>query len=146
MAMFTCGSLLAGWGPNFPVLLLGRLVQAAGAGILMPMVMTVLMLTFPVEKRGTAMGLFSIVIAFAPAIGPTVAGIIIDQAQLAHHVLTSSPALSALVIVFAGRSRWRRARPPTSTAVTLDKPSVVLSSVGFGALLYGFSTIGATRA
>ena len=142
MAMFTCGSLLAGWGPNFPVLLLGRLVQAAGAGILMPMVMTVLMLTFPVEKRGTAMGLFSIVIAFAPAIGPTVAGIIIDQANW-HIMFFIISALSALVIVFAAIALEKTA-PANKTAVTLDKPSVVLSSVGFGALLYGFSTIGAT--
>ena len=142
MAMFTCGSLLAGWGPNFPVLLLGRLVQAAGAGILMPTVMTVLMLTFPVEKRGTAMGLFSIVIAFAPAIGPTVAGIIIDQANW-HIMFFIISALSALVIVFAAIALEKTA-PANKTAVTLDKPSVVLSSVGFGALLYGFSTIGAT--
>ena len=59
MVIFTAGSALAGWGPNFAVLLLGRLVQAAGAGILMPLVMTVLMWTFPVDKRGTAMGLFN---------------------------------------------------------------------------------------
>ena len=62
MLIFTAGSALAGWGPNFPVLLAGRLLQAAGAGILMPMVMTVLMLTFPPERRGSAMGLFGIVI------------------------------------------------------------------------------------
>ena len=60
MVIFTLGSFLAGWGPSFVVLLLGRLVQAAGAGILMPLVMTVLMWTFPVDKRGTAMGLFGI--------------------------------------------------------------------------------------
>lgn len=66
MLIFTAGSALSGWGPNFPVLLAGRLLQAAGAGILMPMVMTVLMLTFPPERRGSAMGLFGIVIAFAP--------------------------------------------------------------------------------
>ncbi|MEG0096195.1 MAG: MFS transporter, partial [Raoultibacter sp.] len=57
MAIFMVGSLLAGWGPSFAVLLLGRLVQAVGAGVLMPMVMVVLMLLFPVERRGTAMGL-----------------------------------------------------------------------------------------
>lgn len=78
MLIFTAGSALSGWGPNFPVLLAGRLLQAAGAGILMPMVMTVLMLTFPPERRGSAMGLFGIVIAFAPAIGPSAAGFVID--------------------------------------------------------------------
>ena len=98
MVIFTAGSALAGWGPNFAVLLLGRLVQAAGAGILMPLVMTVLMWTFPVDKRGTAMGLFGIVIAFGPAIGPTAAGIIIDRATW-HDMFYIITALSAAVVV-----------------------------------------------
>ena len=63
MSIFAIGSLLAAWGPNFPVLLSGRIVQAVGAGVLMPMVMSVLMLTFPIERRGFAMGLFGIVMA-----------------------------------------------------------------------------------
>ena len=141
MAIFACGSLLAGWGPNFPVLLVGRLVQASGAGILMPMVMTVLMLLFPVEKRGTAMGLFSIVIAFAPAIGPTVAGVVIDQADW-HIMFYLITALSVLVILCAAFA-LEKMKAAGKEAATLDKPSVLLSSVGFGALLYGFSTIGA---
>lgn len=141
MSVFAVGSLLAGWGPTFAVVLVGRLVQAAGAGILMPMVMTVLMLTFPVEKRGTAMGLFSIVIAFAPAIGPTVAGIIIDQANW-HIMFFIITALSLVVIVC---SLFALDRVPTGkTPPALDKLSVLLSSVGFGGLLYGFSTIGSS--
>ena len=69
MAIFTAGSAIAGWGPNFPTILAGRLVQAAGEGVMMPLVMTELMLMFPVEKRGTAMGLYGLVIGFAPALG-----------------------------------------------------------------------------
>ena len=98
MVIFTLGSFLAGWGPSFVVLLLGRLVQAAGAGILMPLVMTVLMWTFPVDKRGTAMGLFGIVIAFGPAIGPTVAGVIIDRYTW-HDMFYIITALSAVVVL-----------------------------------------------
>lgn len=79
MSLFAVGTLLAAVGLNFPVLLGGRLVQAAGAGILMPVTMTVLMLVFPVDRRGSAMGIFGLVIAFAPAIGPTVAGFVIDK-------------------------------------------------------------------
>ena len=71
MIAFIIGSLLAAWGPNFAVLLTGRMIQACGAGVLMPMVMTVMLLTFPVDRRGFAMGLFGIIISFAPAIGPT---------------------------------------------------------------------------
>lgn len=140
MLIFTCGSALAGWGANFFVLLLGRLVQAAGAGILMPMGMTVLMRTFPVEKRGTAMGLFGVVIAFAPAIGPTIAGLIIDQADW-HIMFWGITVLSAIVVVAAFLA-IEKTDPLAKGDVVMDKLSVVLSSVGFGALLYGFSTIG----
>ena len=139
MGIFTAGSLLAGWGPSFPVLLAGRLLQAAGAGILMPMVMTVLMLTFPVDKRGSAMGLFGVVIAFAPAIGPTVAGLIIDNASW-HDMFFIIAGLSALVIACSLFVLERTSAPDKQTS--LDKPSVVSSSLGFGCLLYGFSVIG----
>ncbi len=139
MILFTCGTALAAWGPNFPVLLAGRLVQAGGAGILMPLVMTVLMWTFPVDRRGTAMGVFGIVIAFAPAIGPTVAGIIIDQANW-HIMFWIIAALCAVVIVFAGAVLERGGE--TNKDVTLDVASVILSTLGFGGLLYGLSAIG----
>ncbi|HIY83588.1 MAG TPA: DHA2 family efflux MFS transporter permease subunit [Candidatus Rubneribacter avistercoris] len=139
MAVFTLGSFLAGWGPNFAVLLLGRLVQAAGAGILMPLVMTVLMWTFPVEKRGTAMGLFGVVIAFGPAIGPTVAGVIIDSYTW-HDLFYIITALSATVVVIAAFALQKGG--DTNKDVTLDVPSVIMSTLGFGGLLYGLSTIG----
>lgn len=139
MIIFTLGSTLAGWGPNFAILLGGRLVQAAGAGILMPLVMTVLMRTFPVEKRGTAMGLFSIVIGFGPAIGPTVAGLIIDHASW-HVMFFIIAGLSALILVLAGIVMDRGGA--TNKDVTLDALSVVLSTLGFGGLLYGLSAIG----
>ena len=139
MVLFTAGTMLAAWGPNFPVLLAGRLIQAAGAGILMPLVMTVLMWTFPIDRRGTAMGVFGIVIAFAPAVGPTVAGIIIDQANW-HIMFWIIAALCAAVIVFAGAALERGGK--TNKDVKLDMVSVVLSTLGFGGLLYGLSAIG----
>ncbi len=139
MVIFTAGSALAGWGPNFSVLLLGRLVQAAGAGILMPLVMTVLMWTFPIDKRGTAMGLFGIVIAFGPAIGPTVAGVIIDQYTW-HEMFYIITVLSAVVVLVGAFVLDKGGE--TNKDVTLDIPSVILSSFGFGGLLYGLSTIG----
>lgn len=139
MGLFTVGSLLACWGPNFPVLLAGRLVQAAGAGVLMPMVMSVLMKTFPVEKRGSAMGMFGLVIAFAPAVGPTIAGLVIDHASW-HFMFFAIAVLSALVIVTALFAIPDAA--PAHPDAHLDKPSVLLSTLGFGGLLYGLSTIG----
>ena len=87
MALFTLGSLLAGLGHTFAMLLAGRLVQAAGAGILMPMTMTVLMIMFPVDKRGSRHGPVRPGHRFRPAIGPTGSGPHRRSGELAHHVL-----------------------------------------------------------
>ena len=55
-SVFALGTLCCAWGFDFNILLLGRLIQAAGAGILMPLSMTVLLVTFPIEKRGLRPG------------------------------------------------------------------------------------------
>lgn len=141
MAIFALGSLLCGIAPNFPLLLTGRLAQAAGAGILMPMVMTVLMLMFPVERRGTAMGMFGVVIAFGPAIGPTVAGLVIDH--YSWRDLFLAIALFAAVVIAITPFVLQK-QQPNSEGVTLDKPSLILSTLGFGTMLYGFSVIGSS--
>ena len=140
MGLFAVGTLMCAWGPNFGVLLGGRLVQAAGAGILMPMSMTVLLITFPIERRGSAMGIFGLIIAFAPAIGPTISGIMVDVASwhIMFYVITG---LSAVVIVLAAFLIDSKMREDEAKA-SLDIPSVILSTLGFGGMLYGFSAIG----
>ena len=139
LGIFAAGSLIAGWGPSFGVLFAGRMIQAAGAGVMMPLVMTVLMLTFPADKRGTAMGIFSVVIAFAPAVGPSLAGIVIDHAGW-HAMLYIVTALSVAAIA-AAYAFLTNVGERNRTA-KLDKPSVILSTLGLGSLLYGCSTIG----
>ncbi|WP_251198205.1 MDR family MFS transporter [Anaerotardibacter muris] len=139
MSVFAIGSLMAAWGPNFPVLLGGRIVQAIGAGVLMPMVMTVLMLTFPLEKRGFAMGLFGIVMAFGPAIGPTAAGVIIDAAD--WHIMFYVVTILAAIVAVATPFTMEKIEPK-SKDLHLDIPSVIMSTIGFGSLLYSFSIVG----
>lgn len=139
MSIFALGSLCAAWGPNFPVLLAGRIVQAIGAGVLMPMVMTVLMLTFPLERRGFAMGLFGIVMAFGPAIGPTAAGIVIDIAN--WHIMFYVVTVLAIIVAIIAPFTMDKVAPKDPTA-KLDIPSVMLSTIGFGSLLYSFSVVG----
>lgn len=139
MVVFSTGSACAGWGPSFIILLVGRLLQAAGAGILMPMVMTVIMLTFPPEKRGFASGLFGIVIAFAPAFGPSAAGFIIDAYN--WHVLFWIIVALSLAVIVASLFALERTSMESKN-VTLDKISLVQSTIGFGSLLYGLSSIG----
>ncbi len=140
MLLFAAGTLLAALGPNFPVLLAGRLVQASGAGILMPVTMTVLMLVFPVDRRGSAMGIFGLVIAFAPAIGPTVAGFVIDQAD--WHILFYLIFGLALAITAASLFLVDNKAPANKGDSVLDPLSLALSTLGFGLMLYGFSALG----
>lgn len=135
-ALFTAGSLAAAVAPNFWVLLLGRVLQAACTGMSMPMVFTVILLVFPREKRGTAMGVIGLIIGFAPAVGPSVAGLLVDSVGW-RALFAIVTALSVVVIVLAVavlRNYGSFARAP------FDKLSVALSTVGLVCLLYGLST------
>src|SRR5690625_1872606 len=79
MSLFAFGTFIAAVSPGFSFLLVGRIFQAAGAGIMMPLLQTIMFLIFPIERRGTAMGMFGLVIAFAPAIGPSLFGWLVDH-------------------------------------------------------------------
>lgn len=142
MSVFCVGTALCAWGPNFGVLLAGRLVQAMGAGIMMPMSMTVLLMTFPVERRGSAMGVFGLIIAFAPAIGPTVAGIVVDVAN--WNILFAGVTVLVLIVIFLAAILIPKDSKEGLANTSLDPLSVVLSTFGFGGLLYGFSAFGSS--
>src|SRR5690625_2010020 len=77
MSVFTLGTLFSAIAIDFNTLIIGRIIQSIGAGIMMPLMQSVFLLMFPVRKRGMAMGLVGLVISFAPAIGPTISGWII---------------------------------------------------------------------
>jgi len=138
MILFSIGTLLAGIAPDFPVLLSGRILQAAGAGIIMPLMQTITMLIFPVEKRGTAMGLFGLVIAFAPAIGPSLSGLIVENLpwRTLFFMILPIAIIDIIIAYFILRNVTEQTNPK------LDVLSVILSTFGFGGFLYGFSTAG----
>ena len=79
MGIFALGTIICAVAPVYPVLLAGRVVQAASGGMIMPLMQTILFAIFPIDRRGTAMGTFGLVISFAPAIGPTLSGFIVDH-------------------------------------------------------------------
>lgn len=78
LVLFMAGTLVSGIAPDFSVLLIGRLIQAFGAGLMLPVMMNTILLLYPVENRGAAMGSIGLVIMFAPAVGPTLGGLILD--------------------------------------------------------------------
>lgn len=140
LSVFTAGSLAAAVAPNFWVLLLGRIMQAACTGAVMPMVFTVILLVFPREKRGTAMGVIGLIIGFAPAVGPSLSGLLVDSVGW-RALFAIVTALGVVVVVLAAcllRNYGNFAR------TSFDKLSVALSTVGLVCLLYGLSTFAST--
>lgn len=138
MSIFAFGTLIAGIAPNFSVLLLGRIIQSGGAGIMMPLMQTVLLLIYPVHKRGAAMGLVGLVIQFAPAIGPTISGWMINAYSWRVMFFVILP-IALLLIGIATRTMQN---VTDLTRPRVDILSIILSSFGFGGLLYGFTSAG----
>jgi len=138
MLFLLIGSIICAVAPNFSVLLAGRMIQAAGAGIIMPLMMSVVLAIFPVEKRGSAMGVLGLAIIFAPAIGPTLAGFVIQYYSWRWLFIGLIPFI-AIVILLA--LKYLVNVSETSKA-KLDILSVILSTIGFGFILYGFSSAG----
>lgn len=138
MGLFTLGTALCAVSSNFAMVLIARMLQAAGAGILMPMGQTIMLLTLPRQYRGVGMGMIGLVMGVAPAIGPVVAGLVIDAFGW-HILFYAMVPLSLLTILVAF---FYLENLGDNTNIGLDMPSVVLSTLGFGGLLYSFSSIG----
>ncbi|WP_246836144.1 MDR family MFS transporter [Nesterenkonia sp. NBAIMH1] len=138
MLLFAAGTALAAAAPGFPVLLAGRVIQAAGTAIMLPLLMTTVLTLVPMHRRGVVMGNIAIVISVAPAIGPTVSGIILEIADWRWMFLTILPiAVAALLL---GRPRLNA--DPGTRDKRLSVPSLLLSAPGFGGIVYGISQIG----
>ncbi|ROZ64366.1 DHA2 family efflux MFS transporter permease subunit [Kocuria soli] len=138
MVLFTAGTVLASMAPNFPVLMTARVVQASGTALLLPLLMTTVLTVVPAERRGSLMGLISVVISVAPAVGPTISGIILGALSWRWLFLIMLPiAVAALVI-----GAWLMPSMGEPRKVRLDLLSVVLSVLGFGGLVMGLSGFG----
>lgn len=142
MGTFTVGTALAGLAPWFSLLLLGRVVQAVGTAIMMPLLMTTVLNVVPLARRGRVMGIISIVIAVAPATGPTVGGIILEQLSWRWMFGTVFPIAVASLI--AGALWVRNVTEPRR--IRLDAFSGLLCALGFGGLIFGLSSIGEAAA
>jgi len=138
MLLFLVGTVISAFAPNFHVLLFGRLIQAVGGGIIIPLLMNVVFALYPANKRGGAMGMISLPIIFAPAIGPTLAGYILENFPWKFMFYGMIP-LAAIVIAL-GFVYLRNVSERDD--VKLDILSVILSTAGFGAMLYGCSLAG----
>ena len=137
MAFFTIGSYVCAISTGFEVMLTGRVLQSVGGGILMPLSMNIFISAFPVEKRGSAMGLLGIGLILAPALGPTVSGYVIEYYNwnVLFYAMTAIGFCVLMVAFFFFNFRNEK------RDVKLDYFGVITSSIGFGALLYGINEI-----
>lgn len=131
------GSIIAALAPSFSILLVGRIVQALGTGILLPLMMNVILVIFPIHKRGMVMGLMGLVITTAPAVGPTIAGLIVDALDWSY-IFWLSLLLYIIILMFGLK---QIDNVSTITKPKIDILSIVLSTIGFGGLIYSLSSI-----
>lgn len=135
LADFTVGALISGFANSFGMLLFGRMIQGIGTGLILPLMFTVAMLIFPPKKLGLAMGINALVIMFAPAIGPTVTGIVLGALSWrAVFFMFAIILLVGLLFAFIGLKNVSRITRPK-----IDLPSVLGSVIGFSSIVTGTS-------
>ncbi|MDQ1623450.1 MAG: transporter, family, lincomycin resistance protein [Actinomycetota bacterium] len=138
MGLFSAGTLLAALAQGFGILLLARIIQAGGTAIMLPLLMTTILTLVPVSRRGAVMGNVSIAISVAPAMGPTVSGLILEHFSwrfmfdFVLPIALAAFAIGAKYLTNIGDTEKTR----------LDALSVLLTVPAFGGLVYGLSQIG----
>ncbi|MDC0706373.1 MULTISPECIES: DHA2 family efflux MFS transporter permease subunit [Priestia] len=132
------GTFIAAIAPTFGVLMLARVVQAIGTALLLPLMFNTILVIIPPHKRGRSMGIIGLVIMFAPAVGPTVSGLILKTLTW-HWIFWISLPLLVAALIF-GAFFMQNVTTPTKPKI--DIVSVVLSTIGFGGIVFGFSSAG----
>lgn len=136
LVAFCVGSALCAVAPSFPVMLVGRALQAVCTGSIMAMVISIILLVFPLERRGFAMGLVNLIIGFAPAVGPSAAGAVVDS--IGWRPLFGIVAALALLVILLGLASIKNY--DAFDRGTLDPFSVCLSAIGMVCLIGGLSS------
>lgn len=138
MLFLLAGSVVAACAVNFGMLLTGRMIQAVGAGIILPLMMTVIVYLFPEERRGAIMGRVGFAIIFAPAIAPTLSGFIIDYLSWRWLFISLIP----FIVIIIGLAYKYLMNVNEGAKSKIDLISLLYSTFGFGFLLFGFSSAG----
>lgn len=133
LGSFLVGALISGLAPNFEICLVGRLIQGIGTGLVLPTMFAMVLEVIPPHKIGAAMGVSALVIMFAPAIGPTLAGILIGSLSW-HWIFFSFVIVLAVAIFFVLKFE---VNPYELTKPHVDALSVLLSCLGFGGIVLG---------
>ncbi|WP_158602140.1 DHA2 family efflux MFS transporter permease subunit [Cohnella endophytica] len=138
ISLFTAGTILCMFAQSFEVVLTGRLIQAAGAGILMPLMSVIFLTIFPIQERGKAMGMMGLAMIFAPAVGPTLSGWVVEHYdwRVLFYIILPISLFALIFGIISMRNVTKTSLPK------LDTLGIIFSTLGFGGLLYGFSDAG----
>lgn len=131
------GAILGAIAPSFSVLLIGRLIQAVGTGIFLPLMFSVVLLIFPINKRGAVMGIVGLVITAGPALGPTISGLIISASNW-HFIFVIMIVLNIILFIIG--------TPAMENVSNITKPkidilSLILSTLSFGGIVFALATM-----
>jgi MFS transporter, DHA2 family, lincomycin resistance protein len=138
LSLFIVGTAVAAAAPGFGMLLVGRIIQAAGTAVFVPLLMTTAMRLVPEARRGSIMAMVTAVPALAPAVGPAVSGLVLSFLPWRWLFILVLPI--ALIALALGAAKLKNITTPQRT--TLDLLSLALSAIGFGALVFGLASIG----
>lgn len=131
------GSVLGAISPNFSVLLIGRLIQGLGTGIFIPLMFSVVLMIFPIQKRGAVMGIVGLVLTAGPALGPSIAGLIISSSSW-HYIFWIMVVLNVLLLIIGAPKLENVAEV---TRPSIDVLSLLLSTIAFGGIVYALATL-----
>ncbi|WP_291527110.1 MDR family MFS transporter [Bifidobacterium sp. UBA744] len=138
MVVFTIGSAMSWLGPSFILVLIGRILQAAGTGVMWPVLQITVFTIYPLSRRGMAMGMVGLAMSVAPAIGPTLGGWQTDANGWRSIFI---PLTVIGVLCAAASILWLRDFGESDPTARADFFSVALSVFGFGGLMFGFTNI-----
>lgn len=133
LGLFVLGSFFCGLAPSLEALVLARAVQGIGGGITQPSGTALLYRAFPPNQIGRAFGIFGVALLVGPALGPVLGGWLVDLGHWRWIFFINVPFGVAGVVASSRWLReWRQERRPA-----FDGAGVLLSTIGFGALLVG---------
>lgn len=138
MSIFAVGCVISASGISFSVVLFGALFQGVGAGMMVPLMQTVILTVTPANKRGGALGLMGVVLGFGPTLGPSVGGFIVDL--FSWHFIFYFWVIGSLIVIPFSLLVLTDVLPNSDPKI--DWVSIRHSLIGFGGLLYGFSLMG----
>lgn len=135
---FVVGTLLCAVAPNFFLLIIGRLLQAISTGLSTPLMFHIILMKIPVRRRGTYVGIASMIIALAPALGPTYGGVL--TACLSWRFIFWIVIPVTFVVFWLGVHNI--AIQATGDAAHFDYPGLLLLSCAFASAVWAFNQAG----